>query len=109
MLAHAVAFIGPANLVTALITINFITFALFGIDKARAEAGSWRIAEKTLLNWALIGGTFGAYAGRALFRHKTRKASFSNGLHSIATLQILVMMGLGGWWLWVEGLPHRLS
>jgi uncharacterized membrane protein YsdA (DUF1294 family) len=90
--------IGPANLVTGLIAINLIAFALFGIDKARAERGRWRISEGTLLGWALIGGTPGAYAGRALFRHKTRKPGFSRALHAIAGLQGLA--ALAGWWFW---------
>lgn len=85
----------PANLATALIALNFIAFAAFGIDKARAEAGHWRIAESTLLGLALLGGTVGAYAGRALFRHKTRKQPFSFQLHAITVLQVA---GLG-WWL----------
>lgn len=99
-----VSMVGPANLVTALIAINFITFALFGIDKARAESGRWRVAERTLLNWALIGGTPGAYAGRSLFRHKTRKATFSESLHAIAAFHVVIMVGLAGWWLWGEAL-----
>lgn len=87
---------GPA---TVLIAINFIAFAAFGIDKARAEAGGWRISEGALLGWALIGGTPGAYAGRALFRHKTRKQPFSGQLHTIAMLQ-LIAVGLSvGWYL----------
>ena len=77
----------PANLFTALIAVNFAAFAAFGIDKARAERGEWRIAEGTLLLLALLGGTGGAYAGRALFRHKTRKEPFSSQLHQIAGLQ----------------------
>jgi uncharacterized membrane protein YsdA (DUF1294 family) len=89
--------IGPANLATALIAINFIAFALFGIDKARAESGGWRISEAALLGWALIGGTPGAYAGRALFRHKTRKQPFSRQLFAIAVMQ---MAGLGLWLGW---------
>jgi uncharacterized membrane protein YsdA (DUF1294 family) len=77
----------PANIATALIAVNFAAFAAFGIDKARAEAGAWRISEGTLLQLAIIGGTPGAYAGRALFRHKTRKQPFSGRLHTIAGLQ----------------------
>ena len=38
----------------------------------------------------LIGGTPGAYAGRALFRHKTRKQPFSARLHTIAVFQIVL-------------------
>lgn len=77
-----------------LVVINFVAFAAFGIDKAQAEAGGRRISEARLLNWALIGGTLGAYAGRSLFRHKTRKASFSDELHTIAILQAMLLVGL---------------
>ncbi|MBA4043486.1 MAG: DUF1294 domain-containing protein [Erythrobacter sp.] len=76
-----------ANIATAIIALNFVTFAAFGIDKARAERGAWRIAEGTLLRLAFFGGTPGAYAGRALFRHKTRKQPFCANLHAIAVLQ----------------------
>lgn len=87
----------PADLATALIALNFLAFAAFGIDKAKAEAGRRRIAESTLLLLAFLGGTPGAYAGRAAFRHKTRKQPFSSQLHTIAALQV-VALGLGlGW------------
>jgi len=72
---------------------------MFGIDKARAERGAWRISEGTLLWLAFWGGTPGAYAGRALFRHKTRKQPFSSYLHRIAVLQVVVLGGLIGWWV----------
>lgn len=89
----------PANIATALIAINFCAFAAFGLDKARAETGAWRISEDRLLRLALIGGTPGAYAGRALFRHKTRKQSFSAQLHAIAALQLIAGAGLAAF-LW---------
>lgn len=87
----------PANFATALIAINFIAFAAFGIDKAKAEAGRRRVREATLLQLALFGGTAGAYAGRALFRHKTRKQPFCRQLHTIAVLQLLGAGALIGW------------
>ncbi|MFM5954256.1 MAG: DUF1294 domain-containing protein [Novosphingobium sp.] len=87
----------PANIAVALIALNFAAFAAFGIDKARAEAGEWRIQESTLLLFALLGGTVGAYAGRAAFRHKTRKEPLSSTLFAIAVLQVL---GLGAWLGW---------
>ena len=87
-----------ANIATAFIAVNFIAFAAFGIDKARAEAGSWRLRETTLLWLAFLGGAVGAYAGRALFRHKTRKQPFSAALFRIAVVQVL---GLGAWIGWV--------
>ena len=89
----------PTNLAAALIAINFITFAMFGIDKAKAQSGAWRIAESTLLTLAFLGGTLGAYAGRALFRHKTRKQPFGSQLFAIAVLQVLGLGGLIGWLL----------
>lgn len=79
----------PANIATAIIAMNFLAFAAFGIDKARAEREAWRISEGTLLQLALFGGTLGAYAGRALFRHKTRKQPFCGYLHAIAVLQVV--------------------
>ena len=89
----------PPNLATAFIALNFIAFAAFGLDKAAAEGGRRRIAEATLLGWAFLGGTPGAYAGRALFRHKTRKQPFSSQLHLIAILQGVALAVAGGWWL----------
>jgi uncharacterized membrane protein YsdA (DUF1294 family) len=88
------AYLTPANIVTALVAMNFLAFAAFGIDKAKAEAGAWRISEGTLLNLAFFGGTAGAYAGRALFRHKTRKQPFSGQLHTIAVFQLIAAVFL---------------
>ena len=95
------------NLAIALIALNFLTFAAFGIDKAKAERGKRRTAERTPLLLAFLGGTPGAYAGRAAFRHKTRKESFSRELHTIAALQV-VAIGLGlGWVLGGLAPPPR--
>ncbi len=88
------ALLTPANIAVALIAINFLAFAAFGIDKALAENRARRISEAALLQLALFGGSAGAYAGRALFRHKTRKASFSNKLHAIAALQLCLCVFL---------------
>ena len=92
-------FLTPANIATAFVVLNFIAFAAFGLDKAAAEAGRRRISEATLLLWAFIGGTPGAYAGRALFRHKTRKQPFSRGLHRIAIVQAIALAAALGWQL----------
>lgn len=101
----------PPNIATAIIAVNFCAFAAFGIDKARAEQGAWRISEGTLLRLAFLGGTPGAYAGRALFRHKTKKQPFSGHLHTIAILQCLGMAALAGWFAFGEelGLAEALG
>jgi uncharacterized membrane protein YsdA (DUF1294 family) len=71
-----------------VIAVNLLAFAAFGIDKKQAELGVRRTSEAALLGWALAGGTAGAFAGRAAFRHKTRKQPFSSQLHGILILQL---------------------
>lgn len=89
----------PANIATVVIALNVIAFAAFAVDKSRAQRGVWRVREGTLLTLAFLGGTPGAYAGRAVFRHKTRKQPFSAMLHTIAVVQIVALGGLAGWLL----------
>jgi uncharacterized membrane protein YsdA (DUF1294 family) len=91
--------LSPANIAIYVIAINFAAFAAFGIDKMLAEAGKWRVSEARLLGLALIGGSPGAYAGRHLFRHKTRKQPFSSQLHWIAALQAIALAAMTGWLL----------
>jgi len=87
----------PANITYYVIAINFVAFAAFGIDKILAEASARRVSEAQLLGLALIGGSPGAYAGRRLFRHKTRKQPFSNELHAIAALQAVALVAIVVW------------
>lgn len=87
------------NALGLLALVNLITFLLFGLDKLRAWAGSGRVSEAALLTWAFLGGTIGAYAGRALFRHKTRKQPFSSHLHQTAILHVFAITLAAGWML----------
>ena len=50
--------------------------AMYGIDKRQAQNDGWRVPEVILHGLALIGGVVGAWAGRAVFRHKTQKPVF---------------------------------
>ena len=52
--------------------ISLVTFLIYGIDKMLAKAGAWRIPEKLLLGFSLLGGGIGGALGMSLFRHKTR-------------------------------------
>ena len=54
-----------------LAAINVIAFAAMGIDKAKARAGKWRIAEGTLFALAALGGALGGTLGMRVFHHKT--------------------------------------
>jgi uncharacterized membrane protein YsdA (DUF1294 family) len=87
----------PANVALYLGAVNLAAFAAFGADKRLARAGARRISEANLLALALVGGSPGAYAGRHLFRHKTRKQPFCAGLHAIAGLQLVALAGLAAW------------
>jgi len=87
------------NILAAVALVNLITFLLFGFDKLRAGTGSGRVSEAALLTWAFLGGTVGAYAGRALFRHKTRKQPFSSQLHQTAILHVFAITLAAGWML----------
>lgn len=53
-----------------------VAFAAYGIDKRAAVRGGWRIPEAVLHGLALIGGVLGAWAGRAVFHHKTQHPAF---------------------------------
>jgi uncharacterized membrane protein YsdA (DUF1294 family) len=88
-------------LLAALAVLNLAAFAAFGIDKARAREGRRRIPEARLLQLALLGGSPGAYAGRRMFRHKTRKQPFVAQLHTIAVLQ-MVAAGVAGYFVFVR-------
>lgn len=69
------------NNITKLILIymgvlGFITFIMYGIDKAKAKAHKWRIPERVLLGMSMIGGIVGGWLGMYVFRHKTKHLKF---------------------------------
>lgn len=73
------------------LVINLVSFVMFGLDKLKAKTNSYRIPEKTLFSFALMGGTPGVILAMLLFRHKTRKASFIVGLPLILILQLVLV------------------
>ena len=76
-----------------LASINLVTFAAFWADKQAAIHRHWRIAERTLLMLAALGGGAGAVAGQVLLRHKTRKEPFRAWLWLIIGVEALVLIG----------------
>lgn len=72
---------------------NGIAFGLMVADKRRAEAGTRRISEGTLLGWAWLGGAIGTYAASRLVRHKTRKQPFAGKMVLLCAAEI-VLLGL---------------
>ena len=74
------------------IIVNMISFSLMGIDKKRARKGEYRISEKTLWTWAIIGGGTGALIGMRHFRHKTKHFTFKWGLPVLTVIQIVLLI-----------------
>lgn len=63
-------------LVFHLISINFVTFLAYGVDKRAAQTRSWRVPESNLHMLEFLGGWCGALLGQKVFRHKTKKRSY---------------------------------
>lgn len=73
-----------------LISINCIAFAVYGIDKALAKAGKFRISEATLIWLAIPGGSVGALSGMFIFHHKTKKKKFLIAIPAILLAHIIL-------------------
>jgi uncharacterized membrane protein YsdA (DUF1294 family)/cold shock CspA family protein len=55
---------------------SVFTFAFYAWDKHRARTGAWRISERTLHFWELIGGWPGAFLAQRKYRHKANKPAY---------------------------------
>jgi len=108
--AYALVFFGLAAVATLLIWLAWramhplviwlacstaVTFGAFGYDKAIAGSKRTRVPEIVLLALTFCGGTIGALAGRAVFRHKTRKVSFQRRFWAVIGIQILLLVAVG--------------
>lgn len=83
-----------------LLAMNLIAFAAMGLDKRKAKNRRWRIPERTLFLFALLGGSFGGLAGMTFFHHKTKQKKFQIGFPVLFLLQAALLV-----WLEVCGLP----
>ena len=78
-------------LVYYLILVNLAAFIIYGADKSYAKKGARRIPERTLLLWAWIGGSIGAFLGMRIFHHKTLKPKF----FAVPVLMVLEIIIIG--------------
>ena len=74
-----------------LVTINVVTFLMFGVDKWKARRSRWRIRETSLLGLAVLGGSIGALIGMKVWHHKTMHKKFKYGLPLILLVQIALI------------------
>ena len=79
----------PASYLLVLMAVmSAFLLVLMAVDKGRARRGAWRIPEKTLFVFALLGGAVGGTAGMFLFRHKTKHWYFRLGFPLLAAAQL---------------------
>ena len=76
------------------LAISFLSCFMMGYDKYLARNKKRRIAENSLLLWALFGGSIGTGFGMWVFKHKTSKRSFLWKFLSIVLFQLLVVLAL---------------
>lgn len=85
------------SLLYYFVCVNVLTFFVYGIDKWQARQGKWRISEATLLLFAVIGGSIGAWLGMRVWRHKTMHKKFKYGIPAILMIHIIIIGYLSKW------------
>lgn len=75
-----------------LLIMSLLTFIVWGVDKAAAISGKWRVSERTLYFLVFLGGAVGGTLGMLLFRHKTRKSQFRLALWAAGILQLAFLL-----------------
>ena len=78
------------------LVMSIATWVVYGIDKKRAETGTWRVPEATLHLLELAFGWPGAWLAQRYFRHKTRKISFQ----ILFWLVVLIHAAVWSAWAW---------
>lgn len=81
-------------LVLHLISINFVTFVAYGVDKRAARSGLWRIPENQLHSLEFMGGWCGAIIGQKFFRHKNKKRSYQSFFWALLALEIFTIYAI---------------
>lgn len=74
--------------------MSVVSFALYGSDKAAAEAKRWRTSEARLLAADLFCGVIGGLLAQEAFRHKTRKPTFIFATAIVGSVHALWLTGL---------------
>ena len=81
-----------------IILWNILTFALYGLDKAKAKANKWRISEATLIGCAFLMGGIGSLLGMSVFRHKTQHIKFKLLVPIATILNITIIVAALLWY-----------
>ncbi len=79
-----------------MFVMSLILFCMMGVDKRKSKLNHWRIPEKRLFLFAILGGASGGTLGMYTFHHKTKHWYFAIFFPLLAVLQIAVCV----WFLW---------
>lgn len=85
------------NILLYFLSINILSFLIMWYDKHEAKINQWRVSEKTLFLFVILGGGIGGIAGMYTFRHKTKKWYFKYGFPFI----VLTQVGLIIWLMYI--------
>ncbi len=93
----------PLLIILAIYALaSTVSFVAIAFDKRRAVRGGWRMSERRLHLFELVGGFPGSLLARRLFRHKTRKNRYRLVAAGIVTLHVVAWGAAAWFWL----LPH---
>lgn len=73
---------------------SLVLFCLMGVDKRRAQREQWRIRERTLFLWAILGGGAGGWLGMRVFHHKTLHRRFRFGFPALTLTHAALLLWL---------------
>ena len=77
-----------------LLIINAASFLIMCVDKLLAKKEARRVPERTLLLFALLGGSLGSLLGMLIAHHKTRKPKF----YITVPLLLVLHAAAAGWY-----------
>lgn len=75
-----------------ILIMSLISFFSMLIDKKKAEKHKWRIHEKVLFAFVLLGGGLGGVLGMHIFRHKTKHWYFAVGFPLITVVEYAALV-----------------
>lgn len=73
-----------------VLSLSAITFIVYAVDKILAINDAWRVPEKVLLGFSLLGGAIGGLVAMLLVRHKTKHWYF----YALNILGIILHVGV---------------
>lgn len=85
-------YLGLHLVAAVLVATNLATYPLWAWDKFQARRNRWRVPEPTLHLVALLGSAGSSLICMHLFRHKTRKRSFTVLYSALLVLQVFALL-----------------